>query len=137
MGTGFALRFTSAAAVGVYLPAGGPAAALTASLTNPTSTAAGVFGGQLTALRINVDFSAAGVTVGPGGPVGAVRIIGTNTSLDGLTVAETLAVAKAALGGGALPAGMTVVNLNDLVTDLNEAFDNGIQSVWARNHLAK
>lgn len=137
VGSGFTLRFTSAAAVGAYLPAGGPPAALTASLVNPTSTAAGVFGGQVTALRINVDFSAAGVTVGPGGPVGAMRIVGTSTPLDNLTVAQALAIAEAVLGGGALPAGMTIPNLNDLVTDLNEAFDNGAQSVWARTHLVK
>jgi hypothetical protein len=137
VGSGFTLRFTSAAAVGAYLPAGGPPAALTASLVNPTSTAAGVFGGQVTALRINVDFSAAGVTVGPGGPVGAMRIVGTGTPLDNLTVAEALAIAEVVLGGGAPPAGMTIPNLNDLVTDLNEAFDNGAQSVWARTHLVK
>ncbi|MBI5686429.1 MAG: hypothetical protein HZC54_15260 [Verrucomicrobia bacterium] len=137
LGSGCTLRFTSAAAVRAYLPAGGPPAALTASLVDPTSTSAGVFGGQVTALRINVDFSAAGVTVGPGGPVGAMRIVGTGTPLDNLTVAQALAIAEAALGDGLLPAGMTLPNLNDLVTDLNEAFDNGIQSVWARNHLAK
>jgi hypothetical protein len=66
-----------------------------------------------------------------------MRIVGTGTPLDNLTVAEALAIAEVVLGGGAPPAGMTISNLNDLVTDLNEAFDNGTQSVWARTHLVK
>ena len=60
----------------------------------------------------------------------------SGTSLDGLTVSQILAVAETALGGGALPADYTIANLNALVTNLNEAFDNGtVVTLWASAHL--
>ncbi|MBI3875313.1 MAG: hypothetical protein HY300_05025 [Verrucomicrobia bacterium] len=134
---GFSMKFTSAGAITAYLPAGGPPAVLTADLMNPTSTSAGVFGGQVLALRLNVDFSTAGITQGPGGAVGSLTLVNTGTSLDGLTVAQVLAVAQSVLGGGALPAGLTVSGLNDIVTNLNQAFDNFVPTSWAQAHLAK
>ncbi len=68
-------------------------------------------------------------------PVGARYVCGTGTALDGATIAGILAVANTALGGGALPASMTFATLNDLITDLNEAFDNGTPTGWANTHL--
>ena len=137
VGSGRTMTFTSAAAVGKFLPAGGPAAALSGSLVNPTSSSAGVFGGQVLALRLNVDFSAAGVTVGTGGPVGALLLKGTGTPLDGLTVASILGLAETALGGGGTPSGVSISDLNTVATNLNEAFDNGLRSSWAADHLTK
>lgn len=137
-GTGFSLKFTSAAAVTAFLPQGGTPAALTADLVNPTSSSAGVFGGQVLALRLNAAFSQAGVTQGAGGALGGLKLTGTGTSLDGQTVNQLLAVAESALGGGALPADYTIANLNDLVTRLNEAFDNGtVVTLWATLHLTR
>lgn len=86
------MTFLSAA--GAYLPAGGPAAALTGDLTNPVSSSAGVFGGQVLALQLNVDFSAAGITAGGRGPVGALDVCETGTALDGATIAGVLAAAN-------------------------------------------
>ena len=135
---GRSMRFTSAAAITAYLPAGGTPATLTADLTNPTSSSSGVFGGQVLALRLNVDFSAAGITANPlFGPVGALKLSDAGSSLDGQTVAQILAAAQTALGGGALPAGYTISGLNDLVTDLNEAFDNCVPTSWAQAHLVR
>ena len=56
------LTFTSAAAINVFLPAGGTASTLSASATNPVTSSAGVFAGQVLALQLSVDFSRAGVT---------------------------------------------------------------------------
>ncbi|MBI5380348.1 MAG: hypothetical protein HZA31_00450 [Opitutae bacterium] len=137
LGNGFTLRFASASAITAFLPAGGPARALTGSLVNPTSSSAGVFGGQVLALRLNVDYSAAGVTAGTGGPLGALRLTGTGTALDGLTVAAILNLAETALGGGGTPAGVTIATLNDIATRLNESYDNGIRGAWAVDHLVK
>ena len=130
---GFSMTFTSAEKVKDYLPAGGPASWLTGNLTNPTSSSAGVFGGQVLALQLSVDFSDADVTEGG---LGDLVLDGTGGSLDGSTVSEILAAANLALGGGALPAGYSYSTLNDLITDLNEAFDNGEPSAWAQLHLS-
>ncbi len=137
-GAGFSIKFTSAAAITAFLPQGGTPRALTSDLINPTSSSAGVFGGQLLALRLNVGFSAAGVTRGAGGPLGSLKLTGTGTSLDGLTVDQVLAVCETALGGGALPVDYTIANLNALATNLNEAFDNGtVVTLWASLHLTR
>ncbi|MBI3637629.1 MAG: hypothetical protein HY216_15665 [Candidatus Rokubacteria bacterium] len=129
--TGFSMKFTAAAAIEAYLPAGGPAAMLTKDLVNPTESASGVLGGQVLALKLNVDFSAAGLTLSTGGSLGALVVCGTGTPLDGTTVAAVLGAANTALGGGALPAGMTYSTLNDLVTEINESWDNGAAGAFA------
>jgi hypothetical protein len=49
--------FTTAAAIDAYLPATGTAGIFTTGYTNPTATSAGVFGGQVLALKLSVDFS--------------------------------------------------------------------------------
>ena len=105
-------------------------------MTNPTSTSAGVFGGQVTALRLNVDFNDAGIIDGFLGSISGLVLQGTGGSLDGQTVAAILAAAEQALGGGALPAGYDHSSLNNLVDELNNAFDNCDPSDWAQIHLA-
>ncbi len=132
--TGKSMTFTSSNAVSVYLPAGGAPGTLTADLVDPPSSSAGVLGGQVVALRLNVDMSAAGVT---GDPMGGLKLANTGTSLDGKTVTEILAAAEQALGGGALPSGYTLASLNDLVTNLNEAFTDSVPSAWAAGHLVE
>jgi hypothetical protein len=135
VGTGFAMTFESAPDVEAYLPAGGTSGALTANVTNPTSTSAGVFGGQVTALRLNVDFNDAGIIDGFLGSISGLFLQGTGGSLDGQTVAAILAAAELALGGGALPTGYDLSSLNNLVDELNNAFDNCDPSDWAQIHL--
>ena len=132
------MHFTSAAAVNAYLPAGGTPGALTVDLVNPVSSSSGVFGGQVLTLQLNVDFSAANVTQGPGGALGSLKLCNTGTSLDGETISQILAVAKVALGGGALPSDYTISDLNDLVDNLNQAFDDGtVVTEWAAGHLCR
>jgi hypothetical protein len=132
VGGTFTMTFTSAKAVECYLPAGGTPGSLTKTCTNPTrAKAAGVFGGQVLALKISVGMS------GPvtAGGLGTLVLHDTGTSLDGQTIAQILAAAEVALGGGATPAGFTLSTLNDLITNFNEAFDNGVPSAWAVAHL--
>jgi hypothetical protein len=135
VGTGFAMTFNAASNVQAYLPAGGTPGALIADLTNPTSTSAGVFGGQVTALRLNVDFNDAGIIDGFLGSISGLVLQGTGGSLDGQTVAAILGAAEQALGGGALPAGYTLSSINDLVDELDNAFDDCDPSDWAQIHL--
>lgn len=130
---GYSMKFNSATAVGAYLPAGGTAKALTADLINPTTSSSGVFGGQVLALKLNVGFSAANVTASG---YGNLKVVGTGTALDGMTVAQILAQAEIAIGGGT--AVVSISTLNEIATALNEAVDNGtVVTLWAQTHLVK
>jgi hypothetical protein len=135
---------TGPEAIHLYLPAKKTPGQLTASLTNPDKSSSGVFGGQVLALQLNVDFSAAGVN--PSG-LGGVHLCGGDfpASVQGLTISQLLAKANAVLGG-ATPASqglyaldnttpMTVSQLNDIVDLLNQSFDNCATSDWASHHL--
>jgi len=120
------LKFTSQPAIEVFLPAGGTPSTLAtqsaATVTNPVSSVAKVFGGQVLSLQLSVDFSNAGITRTG---LGALKI--ASGPLIGQTVAQVLALANTVLGGntGALPSGMTISNLNDILTACNENFDGG------------
>ena len=90
---------------------------------NPTGTEAGVLGGQTLALRLNADFSNKGkIKTG----LAALKVA-PGHKLAGQTVAQVLALAHAVLGGnvGALPAGCTVSDLNNVVANINQNFDGG------------
>jgi hypothetical protein len=131
VGGGFSMKFTSAAAISAYLPAGGAADSLNADLVDPTSSNSGVFGGQVLTLKINIDFSAAGLTAN--GPLGALVLCNL-----GVTVNQVLADANTVLGGGALPSYVTSISeLNDLVNNLNNAFDNCADTAWAEANLCR
>lgn len=108
------LTFTSAAQIQAFLPQGGTPAAL------PKLS---VFAGQVLALQLNVDFSAAGVL-----PTGLGGLHLASGPLAGKTVSFVLAFANAVLGGcQSLPAnGVTSISqLNDIVDAINENFDGG------------
>ena len=145
-GLGFSIKLTGPGAVCKFLPATAAPSVLTIDIassepcsTGPSSpsTASGEFGGQVVALQLNVDFSAA--SFGPSG-LGALTIVNLATSdelsgtplttaqvdaLNGQTISQVLAEANTVLGGGAATYGLTVPQLNDLVDLLNKAFDNG------------
>lgn len=137
---GNSLVFSSSAAVAAYLPAGGLPGALAADGIDPINSSAGVLGGQVTALRLNVDFAWMGflpLTV-PATTVTFGDLIYKNTgdALDGMSVVDILFTAEDVLGGGPLPTGYTYANLNDLLTRLNESFDNGsVATPWAQTAL--
>jgi len=126
VGGGYLMKFTNAAAITAYLPAGGKPKPLDGTYTDPTTTKSGVFGGQVLALQLNVLYDTL---------FGGLTIINTGTSFDGMMVADVLGAANIALGGGALPSGYTLSNLNDLVSFLNQGFDNCLPSGWAQQYL--
>jgi hypothetical protein len=113
-------------------PAGGASSALPTDMVNPHTTPSGNLPEQVVALTLNIEFS--GTASMPAG-FGDLKLKGTGTSLDGATVSTILAIANNALGGAGLPAGYTFSQLNDLITNLNESFDNCTESDWAKQHL--
>lgn len=117
----YKLTLTSAAAVKNYLPDGGTAAAYTQNYSNPTSNI-NVLSGQLTALKLNTAFSAAGKLGSNTTKLGDL-VIATGP-FTGKTVSQFLAMAETAIGGGSLN-GFTLSQYNDAATSINENFDNG------------
>jgi hypothetical protein len=113
------ITLTSPYAIEKFLPQGGTPAKLTQSYVNPTSKIS-VLAGQVLALKLNVDFSAAGIT-----RMGLGTLTVVSGELAGATVNEVLALANAVLGGAPLPVGVTLADLNDTVTRINENFDGG------------
>lgn len=135
-GTGFSMTFTGSTAVLAYLPAGGTPAALTSNLVNPTSSSSGSFGGDVTALRLNIDFSDAGVLAGASGlQFGNLRLCGLTATpaLNGLTVRELSAVANTLLGGGS--AAYPIATVAPVLVQLNGAFGAGSVTAWAQDHV--
>ena len=113
------LKFTSAYVIQNFLPATGTPNKLTGYATNPTSSPAGLFAGQVLALKLNVDFSNEGIIT-----PGLANLKLASGPLQGKTVNQVL---MNVLGGdlSGLPAGLTISGLNDIVTKINENFDNG------------
>ena len=134
---GFSIRFTGGLDVLNYLPAFLPSGPLTTDHVNPLSTEAGVFGGEVTALTINIDFSDAGVLPGAFGiPFGDLVLANfiTLPLLNGLTVSQFLGVVNTLLGGGS--AIYDIALLDPVTNDLNNAFPGGLfVSVFAEEHL--
>lgn len=117
------LTFTSAAAVRKFLPQGGTAGMLKRSYVNPSKkTEAGVLAGQITALQLNVSFSDAGITRSG---LGDLTI--TTGPFTGVSVNDLLSIGRAVLGGNAsaLPPGVTISQLNDAASAVNENFVDG------------
>lgn len=131
---GNSMLFSGAPFVLAYLPATGPSAALLSDTTNPLSTTSGAFGGDVLALKFDVDFSDAGVT---GGTIafGDALICGVPSlsALDGMSVRSFLGLVNTLLGGGT-----AVYTINDvaiLTDELTNAFTGGVVSQFARDHL--
>lgn len=130
---GQSIRFTGGAAVVTYLPSSGPAQALTNDVSNPTTTSSGILGGEVTALALNVDFSAGGLL---GGSVttdfGDLSICGV-TGLSNTSVSSFLAIAENTLGGA--NTGYSPAQIVTFAQDLNSAFQDGAPSTFAQDHL--
>lgn len=133
----FFMRFTASTAIEPYLPAGGTAGVLNANLVNALTSSSGVFGGQVLAHQLNIDFNRAGLIHGTLGDISHLFLKNTGTSLDGKTYAEILAIVNTALGGGAMPSGYTASTLNGLTANLVLSFDNCIPSEWAMTHVSQ
>jgi len=135
--SGFTMYFTKAATLVEYLPASGIPGVLDASLVDPTSSSAGVFGGDVAALKLNVDFSDAGLLPGSADiPFGNLILRNLNSSfaaLDELTVRQVLGDADACLGGSSC-----IIDVGDfeaVVANLNASFSNGYPDSFAEDFL--
>lgn len=132
VGGDYTILFTTSAAVRNFLPAGGTGGVLTQNYNNPTSTSAGVFAGQVTALAVSLGFSNAGVTGFCN--LGALYYLSAyhldDNPFAGMTVQELFALANDVLGGdvSGLPFGTAISDLNDVITDINENFVDGTQN---------
>jgi Calx-beta domain-containing protein len=129
---GFSMSFTNPPSITQYLPASGTPGALTQDHVNPTTSSSGIFGGEVVALKLNVDFSDADLTGGTAPfAFGDVLICGAAPLAD-MTVRDFLAVANSALGGGSN--GYLISDLDALAAQVNASFFNG-PSTWAQEHL--
>jgi PEP-CTERM motif-containing protein len=136
VGGGFTMSFGSANAILAYLPQSGSIGPLDASLSDPTTSASGIFGGDVTALKLNIDFSNAGLTLGSSGiPFGNLILtnLSTCSQLNGLTVSQFLAIDNIALGGGSTAC--SIAELDPITADLNFAFVGGTPSTFAQTNL--
>ena len=96
------MLLTSSSALSTYLPSSGLPAPLSATLVDPTSSGSGVFGGEVVALRLNVDFSDAGYMPGLLAVALGDLVIHDYAALpeiNGLTVRQFLDQANVTLGG--------------------------------------
>jgi PEP-CTERM motif-containing protein len=135
---GFVMDFSSADAMLTYLPQSGPPGALNASLTDPTSTTAGFFGGEVVALRLNIAFSDAGLFFDPlhfgatmahppGVAFGDLILTGFTGSLaglDGQTLRQLQDTANIMLGAGAEP--YSIADVAPLLVAINNSFGGGM-----------
>jgi len=145
---------TGQSALKTYLGGGGPSGALTADTSNATSTSGGALARQTAALTLNMAFGIKTVggtptvdTSGFGGlqlcnltagsTIGSWTLTGAQAAaLNGTPVSGVLTGANNALGGNGLPvyAG-SFGDLNQLVTALNESFDNCTANAFATANL--
>jgi len=138
---GFSMQFFNAPSLHTYLPATGVPGALNADLFNPTSSSSGVFGGQVAALQLNVDFNDANILVGAAATRFGDLLLSGFTSLpftslpppNGMSVRQYLAAVNTALGGGT--ALYPIVTLSSLTFDLDLAFQGGTPTTFAQDHL--
>lgn len=140
---GFSMTFTGPSFIEAYLPTGGAPGALTANVNDPTTTSAGIFGGDVLALQLNVDFSDKGLLLGTSGvPLGNLILTNFTTlpALNGLTVRQFLGDVNTLLGGGSSIYSIAQLAPNngvdvDVAAQINVAFQAGSPSTFAQNHL--
>ncbi|MBS1124460.1 MAG: hypothetical protein H6Q90_6688, partial [Deltaproteobacteria bacterium] len=121
-----------------YLPASGTPASLTSSYTDPPTTTSGQFGGEVVALKLNIDFDDAGITSGSS-PIalGDVYLCGLTSPavVNGSTVRGFLSTASSVLGGDTV-AGLSANDATLLAAELSVAFLGGLPSQFADDHLS-
>ena len=134
---GFSIIFDEASALTTYLPAQGTAGVLTADLLDPASSAAGVFGGEVATMRLNIAFGDAGVIKGTTGlllgDLHVCALTGTQAPLNNLTVRQIQDQANSLLGGG--PASVSVTDMFTVTNEIDMSFNGGPVSTFAQQSL--
>lgn len=134
----YSMVFRSAAAILPYLPATQPppsGSPLNYDWTDPTNTTpvgVGPFGGEVLALRLNIDFSDAGFLPRVYA-FGDLRICNYLPELDGLTIRDFMDQVNSALGGG--PKIYDLDILDTITNEVNRAFPGGVASQFANDNL--
>lgn len=134
--SGFSITFSNPNDLLTYLPALGPYGALANDYSNPTTTESGAFGGEVAALRINIDFSDEGLTLGALGiPFGDLVLsnFAAQPLLNGLTVRQFFGEVSTLLGGGT--GSYSIAVLAPITSELNSSFANGVVFPFADDHL--
>ena len=135
-GAGNSIALTGSSFVLELLPTTGADGPLLIDETNRSATTSGSFGGDVVALRLDVDFSDAGVTLGALGiPFGDLTLstVPLLPGLDNMTVRQFLDLVSTLLGGGS---GIYTINeLAGVNDDLTNAFVGGVVSPFAEDHL--
>ncbi len=134
---GFLMTFGSSTTLLGYLPAAGTVGPLDSDLLDPLSSASGSFGGDVAALKLNIDFTDAGLVHGTSatrfGDLTLYNLTAT-PDLNNRTVRQALTALNSALGG--LPTGDTFTDLDAVARELDGAFFMGSPSQFAQDHLA-
>jgi len=129
--------FTGATSLLAYLPTSGVPGPLDANLVNPTTSSSGLFGGEVAALKLNLDFSNAGLIPNSSGLLLGNLVLtglsGQESPLNGLTVAQFLPLSEAALSGQATSIGLS--DIDNITANINDAFDEGQVDSFAQDHL--
>jgi hypothetical protein len=145
---GFSMVFTDASDIDTYLPDGGVTGQLDSDLLNPTSTSSGAFGGDVVALKLNIDFSDAGLLPGNLSVHFGDLVLQNFTkikpdrkslsALNGLTVRQFAADVNTLLGGGSFGIFTTadIPVFDSIVANLNTSFGGGGLGQFATNNLA-
>ncbi len=119
----YTMTFTSAAAVAHFLPAGGNSHVLTQNLTNPANASlTGEWAGQIVAAVLNVAFNDKGYL--GSGPNKLKDLVFLAGPFQGMSVANFLAVANKAIGGGGL-SGFSINEIAYAAEQINTNFENG------------
>ena len=136
VGIGYNITFTSPADLGVYLPSNGPSGPLTEFVDDET-TQSGVYGGDVTALALNVDFSSFGFLPGsssvPFGDLVLMGFSGPVAGLNGMSVSDFLTLNETALGGGSTS--ISIDDLDPFLQQVNASFATGVVTTFASDHL--
>lgn len=124
--TGYTATFQDSGAVEGFLPQGGTAASLFQNHVDPTSTEAGVLGGQVLALTLSSGFDGCDADFGASSYELADLVVCNSASpCNGMTVESVLAEANAVLGG--LSSSFSAAQINACVSAINENFVDGTQ----------
>jgi hypothetical protein len=133
--------FDTGDAVIAYMPQPGPPGAFDSNMLDPggpsQSTSSGVFGGQMVALYLNIDFNDAGLIGGTSkvryGDLILGGYDGALAGLDGLTIRQFRTIANTAIGGGTTP--FSIADLSAQLMLINASFEGGFPTSWAPTHL--
>ena len=133
--TNFAIVFSGPTAISQYLPSSGPPGPLDSSLLDPLTTSSGVYGGDVVALKLDVDFADAHDLPSPSGVVfGDLSLCGFAVAgVNGMTIRQFLAAGQTLLGGGTGP--FAIDDIQPIMDQLIGAFSGGAATAFAQDHV--